>query len=231
MLKQSLEKIYDHRSSNSLSAKLRAKRQNFFKSLVLSIATQQNRVKILDVGGVPEFWKESEFFKEITVDVEIYIVNIEPSYEKYGNIDPKIQVITGDARNMKNFKDKEFDIVFSNSVIEHVGDYNDQRQMANEVMRIGKRYFIQTPNLFFPIEPHFVFPLFQFLPIELRVKLLNNFTLGWSKKEPDRQKARSIVKSIRLLTKKEFVNLFPQAKLYEEKLWGLTKSFIVYRGW
>lgn len=55
---------------------------------------------------------------------------------------------------MKQFQDNEFDAVFSNSVIEHVGDYEAQRQMANEIMRVGKRYFVQTPNFYFPIEPH-----------------------------------------------------------------------------
>ncbi|MEH2169146.1 MAG: class I SAM-dependent methyltransferase [Nostoc sp.] len=129
---------------------------------------------------------------------------------------------------MENFQSNEFDIVFSNSVIEHVGDYDRQCQMANEVMRVGKGYFVQTPNLFFPIEPHFVFPLFQFMPINLRVWLLTNFALGWYDKVTDKQLATRIATSIKLLNKRKFLNLFPGAKLYEEKFFGLTKSFIVY---
>lgn len=195
------------------------------------IPKTQTTVKILDVGGVPDFWQNSTFLEEITLNIEIYTVNINPLYEQYGTNNHRIKAMTSDARNLKQFKDKEFDIVFSNSVIEHVGDYSEQRQMANEVMRVGKRYFIQTPNLYFPIEPHFIFPFFQFLPIQLRAELLTHFNLGWSKREQDKQKAKAQVESVKLLSKNQFVNLFPGAKCYEEKVLGLTKSFIIYDGW
>ncbi|MDZ8239676.1 MAG: class I SAM-dependent methyltransferase [Nostoc sp. ChiQUE01a] len=231
MLNQIIENVYDYRNSNSWSAKLRKKRLSFFYSLMALIPQTQTTVKIIDVGGVPEFWQNSAFLEQASVDVEIYVVNINPFYEKQGTNNHKIKILTGDARNLKQFQDQEFDIVFSNSVIEHVGDYSEQRQMANEVMRVGQRYFIQTPNLYFPIEPHFVFPFFQFLPIEVRAELLTRFNLGWLKKQPDKQKAKAEVESIKLLSKKQFVNLFPGANYYEEKIFGLTKSLIVYGGW
>lgn len=195
------------------------------------IPKTQTPLKIIDIGGVPDFWQNSTFLEEITLNIEIYTVNINPIYEKHGTNNHKIKAITSDAKNLKQFQDKEFDIVFSNSVIEHVGNYSEQRQMADEVMRVGKRYFIQTPNLYFPIEPHFIFPLFQFLPIELRVELLTRFNLGWVKKESDKQKAKAQVESVKLLSKKQFMNLFPGANCYEEKFFGLTKSIIVYDGW
>ena len=141
---------------------------------------------------------------------------------------PKFKCIVGDARNLNNFENKQFDIVFSNSVIEHVGDYEDQLKMANEIIRLGKAYFIQTPNLYFPIEPHFVFPFFQFLPTSLRIYLLMHFDLGWRKKTTDREKAKSSVTSIKLLSKNALSNLFPQGEIYEEKFLGMTKSFVVY---
>ena len=222
MISQIIQKIYDHRRSDSLTSNLRRKRLSFFKSLTSSIATP---LKILDVWGNQIFWENAVFKKQEDREVEITILNIQQMNH------PKFKCVVGDARNMNQFKDKEFDIVFSNSVIEHVGEYNDKRQMSNEVKRVGTRYFLQTPNLYFPIEPHFVFPFFQFLPIELRVWLLTHFNLGWRKKTTDKRKARSSVTSIRLLSKKELIELFPDATLYEEKFWGLTKSFIVYDGW
>ncbi len=144
---------------------------------------------------------------------------------------PNFNSIVGDARDLKEFKENQFDVVFSNSVIEHVGDYNDQLQMANEIRRVGKRYFVQTPNLYFPIEPHFVFPFFQFLPVEVKLWLITHFDLGFYQKITNKQTALDAVTSIKLLNKKEFISLFPNAKIFEEKFFGLTKSFIVYDGW
>jgi hypothetical protein len=61
---------------------------------------------------------------------------------------------------MPQYRDKEFDIAFSNSVIEHVGNDLRIRQMADEVRRVGRNY-LQTPNYYFPLEPHFFFPFFH----------------------------------------------------------------------
>jgi hypothetical protein len=144
---------------------------------------------------------------------------------------PNFYSLIGDARDMKQFADKEFDIVFSNSVIEHVGTYEDQRKMADEIRRVGKRYFIQTPNRYFPIEPHFLFPYFQFLPVKIKCWLIQHFDLGWRKKTPDYQSAMEIAKEIRLLSKREFVNLFPEGRLVEERFLGVVKSFTIYFGW
>ncbi|QMS89555.1 methyltransferase domain-containing protein [Nostoc edaphicum CCNP1411] len=218
-----VRKIYDTNLTDSWASKLRKKRFSLFTSILDSIPSP---IKILDVGGTISFWKNLGFLNEEVKDVEITLLNVK--FIETSLTHPKIKQVVGNATNMANFQSNEFDIVFSNSVIEHVGDYEQQRQMATEVMRVGKKYFVQTPNLFFPIEPHFVFPLFQFMPINIRVWLLTNFALGWYDKVSDKQLARSIATSIKLLNKSKFLNLFPEAQLYEEKFFGLTKSFTVY---
>ena len=76
--------------------------------------------------------------------------------------------IKGDATNLSNFKDNQFDIVFSNSLIEHLYTYENMKLMANETMRVGKKFFVQTPNKYFPIEPHYFFPFFQFMPYKMK---------------------------------------------------------------
>ena len=103
--------------------------------------------------------------------------------------------------------------------------------MANEVMRVGKRYFVQTPNKRFPLEPHFLFPFFQYLPAAVRAQLVHRFDIGWYKRIPSLAKAREEVDSIQLLTRRGFAGLFPGATIYEEKMFGLTKSFVAFRGW
>jgi hypothetical protein len=219
------EKIYDNRRSDSWASNLRNHRLNLFKSL---LATVKTPIKILDVGGTLDFWKDSGLINS-TQNIQLTIFNmmsidIDPEYQN-------IKTIVGDARNMQVFQDDEFDVVFSNSVIEHVGAYRDQELMAQEIMRVSKRYFIQTPNIYFPIEPHFVFPFFQFLPRELQVWLVTHAKLGWYDLITDEKKAWEIVNEVRLLSKNEFVSIFPNADIYQEKFFGLTKSFIAYGGW
>ncbi|HJP60817.1 MAG TPA: hypothetical protein VJ865_12495, partial [Gemmatimonadaceae bacterium] len=118
------------------------------------------------------------------------------------------------------------------SVIEHLGPrFEDQRRMADEVRRVGKRYFVQTPNRYFPIEPHFLTPGFQFLPVPARVWLVTHFNVGWYRRFPDVASARQEVESICLLSRNQVRDLFPEAGIFEEKILGLTKSFVAYHGW
>ena len=215
------KRIADNRDQRSLAVQFRRRRFAFFQSLLSHL---ERPVRILDVGGTETYWKTME----LATGDQVFITLLNLSQNEVSL--PNVTSIAGDARAIKA-KDASFDVVFSNSVIEHVGTYQDQIQMAKEVRRVGKRYFVQTPNKYFPLEPHFLFPLFQFLPINIRVLLLQNFRLGWFSKTPDQAKAREIVENIRLLDKREFISLFPNAELYEEKFFGMTKSFVVYGGW
>ncbi len=213
-----LKRIADNRDEQSLSIQFRRKRFAFFLSLLSRL---ERPVHILDIGGTGAYWKTMGL--DANDQVFITLLNLTQDNVTL----PYLTSIVGDARHIQ-VEDCSFDIVFSNSVIEHVGNYPDQAQMANEVRRVGKNYFVQTPNKYFPLEPHFLFPLFQFLPLMIRVWLLQNFDLGWFTKTSDARKAKEIVESIRLLDKKEFGKLFPDATIYEEKILGMTKSFVAY---
>jgi 2-polyprenyl-3-methyl-5-hydroxy-6-metoxy-1,4-benzoquinol methylase len=160
-------------------------------------------------------------------DIKITLLNLKAVETHY----PNFVSVSGDARNMIEFKDSEFDVVFSNSVIEHVGGYGEQRKMANEIIRVGKRYFLQTPNYYFPFEPHFLFPFFQFFPNDLKTNLVLRMNLGWHVKKPSRKEAEDEINSIRLLRKSELNELFQEAKIYNERILGMTIFFIVYNGW
>jgi len=94
---------------------------------------------------------------------------------------------------------------------------------------VGLRYFLQTPYRYFPIEPHFVFPLFQFLPFFIQVYLVQHFNLGWFHRLPEKLEAKNAVRSIQLLSKKEIHLLFPDAHFEDEMLFGLIKSLLAYK--
>lgn len=201
---------------------MRKKRHAFFVELLRSIPPP---VKILDVGGTELYWKAMGFPESNRYEIVLLNLEQQEITLKY------IKSIKGNATRMNEIGDLSFDVVFSNSVIEHVGDFEAQRSMACEVARISKRYFIQTPNYWFPMEPHFLVPGYQWLPVALRIWLIRHFNLGWYSKVEDMEQARDLVNHTRLLTKKKFQSLFPGANLYEEKIFGITKSFIVYGGW
>ena len=210
-----------HALSNSLASGFRRKRFEFFHSLVAQL---DRPVSILDVGGAPGYW--SVLGPEACHGLRITLLNLEPTPA----LPPGLTQVTGDARSLQ-FADCSFDVVFSNSVIEHLQRGQEQAAMAREVMRVGKRYFIQTPNKWFPLEPHFLFPMFQFLPIGVRVWLLQHFQLGWFHKTPDRRAAEAIVRGIHLLGRRELLSLFPGACLFKESALGVGKSYVAYGGW
>ncbi len=77
------------------------------------------------------------------------------------------QFVRADAASGLPFADDEFDLVYSSSVIEHVPPLRRQG-FANEVRRVGRGWFVQTPALSFPIEPHSLLPFAHWLPVALR---------------------------------------------------------------
>jgi hypothetical protein len=202
---------------------MRRKRFAAFFSLIQDLG-RGVRVRVLDVGGTPDFWTAMGAAGE---HLDLTILNRTPSESAGG----PTRIVSGDARDMRQFRDQEFDVAFSNSVIEHVGSYDDQRSMASEIQRVATRYFVQTPNRYFPIEPHFLLPGFQFYPLSLRAALLSRSNLGWYKKADSYETALAEVTAVRLLTAGELRELFPGGHLYRERFGGLTKSLVVYDGW
>lgn len=200
----------------SIAIGFRRKRFAFFQSL---IASQPRPLHILDVGGTQAFWELMGFIRD---DIQITILNTELEEATF----PNITNIVGDARNMREFKDQEFEVVFSNAVIEHVGNFDQQCQMAEEVRRVGKRYIVQTPNRYFPIEPHVLIPFFQFLPLKLKVFIATH-SPNWGWKAAHLEE----LSTIRLMSEKELRSVFREARVYKEKILGLSKSFIMYKGW
>lgn len=202
---------------------MRRRRFAFFLSLLNKI---RRPLRILDVGGTREFW--DMMGRDALGDAHVTMLNL--AAEPVSS--PSFESVAGDARDLSRYGDASFDVVFSNSVIEHLGpNFADQKRMADEMRRVGKRYFVQTPNRYFPLEPHFLTPGFQFFPVDLRVWLVSNFNVGWYKKIPDKEEARREVESISLLSRGDVRRLFPAAKIYEERILGLTKSFVAYSGW
>jgi hypothetical protein len=118
------------------------------------------------------------------------------------------------------FRDQAFDVTFANSVIEHINTLEGQARFAREIQRTGRRFFVQTPNRWFPIEPHYLLPGFHFLPVAVQRWLHTHFNIGTMRKwDP--------FGAIRLMTRRELQHLFPTATLVPERLGPFVKSWYV----
>jgi hypothetical protein len=207
--------------AGSFSNRMRSRRFELFERLV---EPMPRPLRILDIGGTNEFWEQRGWADRD--DVEIVTANLEAEEQLHENIHP----VVADATDLSRYDDASFDITFSNSVIEHLFTYEAQAAMAREVQRVGKAYWVQTPNYWFPVEPHFLVPGWQWLPEQARIAMIRRRRLGWRGPCPEIEDARRAVGEIRLMTGKELATLFPNATLRPERFKGLTKSWIVTGG-
>lgn len=197
-----------------LARYFRRKRQHWLISRFESCSS------VIDLGGTADTWDSVTFAKQVT------LLNVGESPDE---LPVKFKYIQGDGRD-SGITNTVFDLAFSNSAIEHVGTFNDQRRFAKEMLRLGRHVYCQTPNKWFPIEPHFLglfvhwLPRKWFTPFVYRYFTLN----GWVAK-PDRKTCTELIASVRLLTRRELMELFPGCEVKVERFLGLPKSFIVVK--
>ena len=178
--------------------------------------------QILDVGGYPWCWQDSQIPSPVTILNLQVLPGLESRWKD------RYTLVTGDGTRM-SYPDGQFDIVFSNSVIEHLETYQQQEKFAREVRRVGRDLWIQTPARSFFLEPHLLTPFVHWLPKQTEISLARNFTVwGWITR-PSREAAFQYVNELRLLSEQEMRNLFPDCEILKEKFLGLTKSYIAVR--
>ncbi len=171
-------------------------------------------VRILDLGGQPEIWDHIDECLKITC------VNLSGVAETDHPSRHDIRFYEGDACHLPEFEPGDFDIVFSNSVIEHVGGPERRAQFAAEVRRLSDRYWVQTPSKFFPLEAHCGMPFWWFYPAALRQFFLRR----WAKKLPA---WTEMVATTDIVERDEMSTLFPDATLFNEWL-VVPKSLVAY---
>ena len=123
--------------------------------------------------------------------------------------------------------------MFSNSVIEHVGDGATQSRFASEAMRVGRRFWVQTPNRWFPVEQHMLTPFVHLMPRVLSALIVRRFTVWQWTHKPTEDRRQSYVehflRDIRLLTATDMRRLFPGAQIRKERFLLFTKSLIAWK--
>jgi len=219
-----LKRLVNHDQQNSFVNQLRKKRFAFLQDRIEALIAEKGSCKILDIGGDIGYWKHIGWEDQ---RCHIYLLNL---YEN--NLAEKdaenFHAVVGNALDIP-FEAGEFDLVFSNSVIEHVGSEANQQLFAEEVKRICDRYIIQTPSFWFPLEPHSLLPLFQFIPHRLRALLIMRFNINYFPRAETYAEALAVSRSTIMFTKKRFSKLFPGAEIRVEKLYGIPKSYTVIK--
>ena len=219
--------LTDYSNPRSVGSRLRLRRMAHLMPLIESVFRQKGSVKILDVGGTSTYWGILSQDYLASRRVEITLLNL-PG-ELHNSSSPPFSVVEGDACDVADFADNSFDLVHSNSVLEHVGDWVRMKAFAHEVKRLAPRYFVQTPNYWFPIEPHFMCPFFHWLPEPVRVRLLLRTGLGHYPRAESVDVAVSAVQGARLLNRSMLASLFPDATIVTERVALLAKSLMAVR--
>lgn len=220
-------KIVNYDNPNSFGSKLRRRRFSHFKNLISDTFDEYGCVNIIDMGGTKRYWNimPSDFITKY--NIHITIVNLPGTNKEKG--DEYFNMVDGDCCNLSNYKDNEFHLAHSNSVIEHVGGSDNMYKFAREVSRVAIKYYIQTPNYWFPMEPHCMMPFFHWLPRSLRISLILKTNIGnWSKCNTI-EEAANVIDSAQLLNKKMFYKLFHGSDRITERFMLLPKSIIAIR--
>ncbi len=187
--------------------------------LFIKILNPLESTNILDVGGGADFWELSE----------LTILNLfTPPDDIAAKYSHNFHFVKGDGRHLV-YDNNSFDIVFSNSVIEHVGTFADQVRFANEALRVGKNVWIQTPAREFFIEQHTLTPFSHYLPKNFQKRLMKNFTLWGLIGRLTQKQCKEFLDSLNLLSYADLQYLFPECKILKEKFWFFTKSYTVVK--
>jgi hypothetical protein len=173
---------------------------------------------ILDVGVIDTAWRSSNFLEaSYPWPHQITAVGLEPM-PSFEGAHPDVRFVVADGRALP-FPDATFDIGFSNAVIEHVGDRDEQRRFISEMLRTCRRIFVATPNGSFPLDPHTLLPFVHWLPRRLRHPLLRlTGNAFWA--------SEAILNP---LNEREFRKVFPSTarlRLLPQRVLGLTTVLI-----
>lgn len=207
--------IADPNERRSIGTYLRAKRWQVFGQHFPDIA----RMRVLDLGGTALHWETSPLRPQSVV-----VLNLTP----YCSDVEWITAVQGDACAVpESIQRQEFDLVYSNSLIEHVGGHARRVAFAEQVRSLAPRHWVQTPYRYFPIEPHWLFPGLQFMPTNLRAKAIQIWPLSPAK--PRGRAAVTDVLEVELLSVTEMKYLFEDSIILREKVGGLTKSLIAVK--
>ena len=219
--------LSNYDSQHSTGSKLRAKRIAPLLEMIKSVFNEHGLVRIIDVGGTGQYWDIVPRHYLDAHNVEITIVNLPGN--GISRVDGPFVFVAADACDLAGFGDKSFHIGHSNAVVEHVGDWGYMVRFAEELTRVSQKWFVQTPNYWFPIETHSMTPFFHWLPKPIQIWLVSRFQLGHWQRATTIDEAVRTVESTHLLNRAMLQELFKDAHILTERVFWLPKSLIAVK--
>jgi hypothetical protein len=214
MPNKTVGKLIDPDQAGSFTHRFRQQRNEEFKRRFPNLAD----MRVLDLGGTAISWRVLGMRPS-----SLTIVNLDPVEGPY---EPWMEIVKADACQGGFGK---YDLVFSNSLMEHLGGHARRQQFADVVQESASSWWIQTPYRYFLIEPHWIFPFFQFLPFRTRVMICQHWNTLHEPARKDRAEAAAMVASIELICATEMRAYFPSSKIWYERIAGLPKSLVAIK--
>jgi hypothetical protein len=180
---------------------------------------------VLDLGGTAEAWRRAP-----VRPAGVTVLNL---FEPGSSDEEWLRPVTGDACHARASLDAvgaptRYDLVYSNSLLEHVGGHAPRSALAAEIDALAPHHWVQTPYRYFPVEPHWLFPGLQFLPVGARAKVAAVWPLAHSRPGGPSE-ALSEVQWTELIGISEMRAYFPSSTILHERFCGLIKSIIAVR--
>ncbi|MBA2897970.1 SAM-dependent methyltransferase [Nonomuraea soli] len=181
-----------------------------------------DKMRVIDLGGTPSFWLRAPVQPE-----HVKVVNLAEAAEN--DIPSWISTDVADACDLpKEIAGEHYDLVVSNAVLEHVGGHARRAAFAEAVHTLADRHWVQTPYRYFPVEPHVLFPLYQFLPVHVRAGIIRRWPLVHTNAASREQALRDVFE-VELIGVAEMSFLFPSSIIKKERMAGLPKSLIAIK--
>jgi hypothetical protein len=202
----------------SPAQKMRARRHEWLREAYPGLAA----MSVVDLGGTAGSW-----LRAAVRPASVHVVNVAcPA----GDLPPWIRATQADACDLPAaIRAGSYDLAFSNSVLEHVGGWDRRQRFAEAVHALAPAHWVQTPYRYFPLEPHWLFPGFQFLPLAVRGELARRWPLGHARAASREQGLQAALET-ELVGRAEMRLLFPGSTIRLERLAGLVKSLIAVGG-
>ena len=205
----------------------RAQRLKLFNDFMKSVS---GPVRLIDLGGTVKFWENWGLAKQPLLDVTVVNSHeLDKCHQDDPITLPNIHRLRADVLTLTAEDFAQYDVIFSNSLIEHLPGRQLQRQLAQAIIDSKRPYFMQTPNKRSPVDPHFprpYVPFFAAYPRAVQARLLSWSALGSGSAAPSYQAALERLSNYYPLTKRDIRNLFPQARVVMERPMGVPMSIV-----